>query len=324
MSSIIEIPDDPKYRIKTVSTKTGIRPVTLRAWERRHEILEPHRADNQYRLYSDRDIAILRWIKSRVDRGMPISSAVAELKSMQRVGSWPDVLPPAPLVQSKKEHLVPPEFYSTHLFDALISHDEDRASELFDEVVKNFDLNTLLHEIICPTLRQIGEAWYQGRIRISTEHYASNIIQGKLLGLMDSFPTNRSAPLILVGAGPDERHEIGSLMLGLLLRSNGFRVEYLGADLPLEDLAEYASYEKPRMIILSATSKETALKLQPMQSLLKRIRPKVYFAFGGSAFNEHAELLQEIPGIYLGKDFPEAVDKVLKLFEIKTRELLTV
>jgi methanogenic corrinoid protein MtbC1 len=322
MSSIIEIPDDPKYRIKTVSNKTGIRPVTLRAWERRHDILEPHRADNQYRLYSDRDIAVLRWIKSRVDRGMPISSAVAELKSMQRIGSWPDALPPAPLTHTKKEHLVPPEYYATHLFDALIAHDEDRASDLFDEVVKNFDLNSLLHDIVCPTLRQIGEAWYQGRIRISTEHYASNIIQAKLLTLMDTFPTNRSAPLILVGSGPDERHEIGSLMLGLLLRSSGFRVEYLGADLPLQDLAEYASYEHPRMIILSATALETAQKLKPMQSLLKRLRPKVYFGYGGSAFVDYPELQAEIPGIYLGKSFPEAIESVLKLFEIKSRELL--
>ncbi|NMC53238.1 MAG: MerR family transcriptional regulator [Chloroflexi bacterium] len=320
MSSIIELPDDPKYRIKAVSSKTGIRPVTLRAWERRHEILEPHRADNQYRLYSDRDIAILRWIKSRVDRGIPISSAVAELKSMQRIGSWPDVLPQSPLAQRQKENSVPPEFYSTHLFDALIAHEEERVNELFDEIIKSFDLNSLLHDIICPTLVQIGEAWYHGRIRISTEHYASNIIQGKLLNLMDTFPTNRSAPLILVGSGPDERHEIGSLMLGLLLRSSGFRVEYLGADLPLEDLVEYAAYEKPRMIILSATLKETAIRLKPMQSLLKRIRPKVYFGYGGSAFNEHPELQQEVPGIFLGNSMQLAVENVLKLFDIKLKE----
>ena len=75
MANIADIADDPKYTIKTVSTQTGIRPVTLRAWERRHAVLSPHRSENRYRLYSDRDVAILRWLKNRIDGGISISNA---------------------------------------------------------------------------------------------------------------------------------------------------------------------------------------------------------------------------------------------------------
>src|SRR5512138_1117116 len=101
MPRITELPDDPKFTIKTVASQTGIRPVTLRAWERRHEVLSPHRADNRYRLYSERDVAILRWLKNRIDEGTSISSAVSELRSMTSNNNWPEAIPEAPtLVQA--------------------------------------------------------------------------------------------------------------------------------------------------------------------------------------------------------------------------------
>lgn len=62
MTTINDFSEEPRYTIKSVSVQTGIRPVTLRAWERRHDLLSPHRSENRYRLYSERDIAILRWI----------------------------------------------------------------------------------------------------------------------------------------------------------------------------------------------------------------------------------------------------------------------
>ena len=76
MTTINDFSDEPRYTIKSVSVQTGIRPVTLRAWERRHELLSPHRSDNRYRLYSERDVAILRCIKSLVVVGISIFNAV--------------------------------------------------------------------------------------------------------------------------------------------------------------------------------------------------------------------------------------------------------
>src|SRR5512133_2526001 len=96
MSTIVDLPNDPKFTIKTVASQTGIRPVTLRAWERRHEVLNPHRGDNRYRLYSERDVAILRWLKNRVDSGISISNAVSELRSMTNNHIWPEAVPLAP------------------------------------------------------------------------------------------------------------------------------------------------------------------------------------------------------------------------------------
>jgi MerR family transcriptional regulator, light-induced transcriptional regulator len=312
MTSIADLPDDPKYTIKTVCTRTGIRPVTLRAWERRHEILTPHRSDNHYRLYSDRDVALLRWIKTRVDNGVSISSAAVELRNMVKDGSWPDAMPNAPIIITARS-TTPPEQYANALLQALIQHNEAKAGDLLREVHTTYDLMTICNQVITPALVAIGEAWYRGEIRVTTEHFASTYLRGKLLSMMQAYPSRRGAPHILLGCAPNEQHEIGVLMISLLLRSDGYRVEFLGPDIPLEDLVDYASYEKPNMIILGATMVDAAQELKNMQQRLKKLRNAPIFGYGGEAFLIKPELRQLVSGIYLGDTLPEAINTVKTL-----------
>lgn len=308
MSTINNLPDDPKFTIRTVAAQTGIQPVTLRAWERRHEVLSPHRADNHYRLYSERDVAILRWLKHRVDEGASISSAVSELRSMTSRNVWPEAIPQAPAQMTATSGIsAPPDYYANQIYDALIHHDENRTSDLLRDAHARFDLTTVCQEILVPALRKIGEAWYHGEIRVTTEHFASAYLRGKLLSLLQAYPTRRSAARILIGCAPMEQHELGPLMLAVMLRSEGYRIEYLGPDIPIEDLAEYASYENPAMVILSAVSESSARELRPMQALLKKTRPTPIFAYGGRAFDEQPQLRKEVAGTYLGNTMAEAV-----------------
>ncbi len=309
MATIVDLPDDPKFTIKTVASKTGIRPVTLRAWERRHEVLTPHRADNHYRLYSERDVAILRWLKNRVEEGISISNAVSELRSMTSNNSWPEALPVAP-TQTAGVPNTPPRQYANQLFQALIKHDETRSSDILREVHALFDLMTVCMEVLVPALRQIGEAWYRGEIRVTTEHFASGYLRGKLLSLLQAYPSRRNAPLILIGCAPMEQHELGSLMLAVLLRSEGFRVEFLGPDIPVEDLADYAIYEQPAMVVLSAISEYSAREMRHMQALLNKSHPSPVFGYGGLAFDLQPDLRQEIAGVYLGETLELALDNI--------------
>ena len=314
MTTIVDLPDEPKFTIKVVSSQTGIRPVTLRAWERRHEVLSPHRADNRYRLYSERDVAILRWLKNRVDEGVSISNAVSELRSMTNNNIWPQAIPEAPIRRLGKSD-TPPAQYANQLFRALTKHDETRAGDLLREVHAIFDLMTVCMEVLVPALREIGDAWYRGDIRVTTEHFASAYLRGKLLSLLQAYPSRRSAPLVLIGCAPMEQHELGSLMLAVLLRSEGFRIEYLGPDIPIEDLADYASYENPGMVILSASSDFSAREMRRMQDMLKKIRPTPIFGYGGRAFDLNPALRQEIPGNYLGNTLEAAVGAIKALLK---------
>ena len=80
MVSIDTFPKEPKYTIKILSQRTGVQPVTIRAWERRYNLLDPVRLDNNYRLYSERDIQVIRWITRRLDAGLTISKAAQEFR----------------------------------------------------------------------------------------------------------------------------------------------------------------------------------------------------------------------------------------------------
>ncbi len=316
MTAINDFSDEPRYTIKSVSIQTGIRPVTLRAWERRHELLNPYRSDNRYRLYSERDIAILRWIKSRVDEGISISNAVLELRQMTRNGVWPDAVPTAPtrtLVTPKAT----PETYTHWLYEALIKHNEERAAELVKELQSSYDLMTIFSRVVAPTLVAIGEAWYRGEIRITTEHYASNFLRARLMSLLQAYPTRRNAPYIQLGCAPTEQHELGSLMMAVLLRSEGFRVEYLGPDLPIDDLVDYASYEFPDMIVLSASTELAAFEMRRLKEKLDQIDPAPQVAYGGSAFDNNPKVIEMVPGNYIGRTFEEGLETIKELLKVK-------
>jgi MerR family transcriptional regulator, light-induced transcriptional regulator len=312
MTSIAEISDEPKYTIKTVCTQTGIRPVTLRAWERRHEILTPHRSENSYRLYSDRDVAVLRWIKNRIDEGMAISRAADELHNMLRSGIWPDALLSLTKTQQSRPSLTLSQ-YTHQLYQALIKHDELTSANLLRDAHAAFDLQTFLLEIVLPCLREIGDAWYRGEIQVVTEHFASTYLRGRLMSLLQAQPCAHSTPRIMLGCAPTESHEIGTLCLSILLRHIGYRVEFLGPDVPIDDLVDYADFVHANMIILSATLPESAAELRHLQEKLAKLKHPPIFGYGGMAFDLNSKLQDTVPGIYLGTSIHDAIASVNRL-----------
>ena len=102
-------------------------------------------------------------------------------------------------------------------------------------------------------------------------------------------------------------------MLSVLLWREGYRVEYLGTDVPLEDLVDYASYERPAMIILSATSERAALELGRLQEKLNKLHPAPIFGYGGRVSLVKPELRQSVAGNYLGDTLDEAMLTVQRL-----------
>lgn len=314
MTSISDFSDNPRHTIKNVSIQTGIPPITLRAWERRYAVPTPSRSDNRYRLYSDRDIAILRWLKSQLYNGASISTAVTELRQLTDKGIWPDVIPQSS-AQLPVDSVNLPAKYAQEVYLALIHHDEEEAGNLLRETFSSFDLKTIIAKVLTPCLVEIGEAWVRGEIRITTEHFASVFLRGKLLTLLQAYPARRNAPYVMVGGAPTEQHEIGALMMAVLLRSEGYRVEFLGPDIPLDDLAAYARSEKPALIILTATTRAAALELKRMQEISSHLRPLPIFGYGGLAFITDPELRIQVPGIFLGDSMDGALEVIGELLD---------
>lgn len=322
MLKIEDFSDEPKYNIKTVSQNTGIETVTLRAWERRYQIINPQRADNGYRLYSERDIALLSWLKNKVEAGISISSAITDFRLGVEQGNWPEAVinPAAPL--PSKRSLVSSAEMVRNIFHALTTHNETVASSLFEEALASYDLVNFFEKVLSPVLVEIGDAWYHGKIQVATEHFASSFIRSKLMAIFQSMPALRNRSYMMVGGAPGELHEIGILMLSVLLREAGYQVEYLGPDLPLEDLVYYVKDEHPKMVILSATLKDSIEELGGFDHMLKEIKPKPLFGYGGPAFNRHPELIPQTPGKFLGQSLSQSLLSVRNLIEKKPNHSL--
>ena len=316
MTTINDLPDEPKYSVKRISDLTGILPVTLRAWERRYGILKPARDKNQYRLYSDRDLAILRWLIIKKNSGVSISTAAENLKHMIGEDNWPEVIPFA-IAQTKTISLVPPQRYAEELFELLIKHDEVDAASLFEDVVSKFDLETLIEKIITPMLNSVGKAWFQGDVMISTEHFASAFILSRLNNLYISLPIVNKGPGILIGGAPTEEHKMGALMMAILMRNRGYRVEFLGANLHLDDLADYAKQKLPALVVLTASTSRAAMELVWAQAKLNTISPAPIFCYAGLAFDCAPGLVKKIPGIYLGRSMVKVFDQISPLLNAK-------
>ncbi len=312
MPRINELSNQSIYPIKTVSARTGIQPVTMRAWERRYQLLSPQRGENRYRLYSEQDIAILTWVKGKVDGEMQISTAARLVKEMRLTGNWPEAtiqVQPAPLRPASS----PAADYIPALHQALIEKKEQAAISILTEIRGCYGLDEIFSSILIPVLARIGQAWYEGRIGVSTEHFASSLIRGWLLQIYYSIPARSSGRRILVGTGSEETHEIGALMFACLLREKGYFVDYIGPDNPLDDLVDYAEEQKVFLVILTASLDTNALVLKKLQDKLNSLSKPPIFAYAGQAFVLFPNLCSTIPGVFLGNTLMDGVGKVGEL-----------
>lgn len=307
--------EKPRYRIKAASKKTGISPVTIRAWELRYQILSPSREQNGYRLYSEVDISMLRWLKFQVDSGVQISQAAIELKEMTDRGEKPELDQDSLLLPKQAFSTYPVKETVERLYHHLTNHDEVKASDLFSQAGAALPLLQLFEQVIIPILVRIGEDWYLGRIMITTEHFVSSFIRARLMLLLQTLPIKSRRPQIVIGGAPHDMHELGPLMMAILMREAGYVVEFIGPDIPLKDLADYAVQEKIHLIILSATTSESAKALEGFKDLLDRARHKPIFAYGGAAFSFQPELIETIPGIYLGKTLTQSLERIRELIQ---------
>lgn len=314
----------PLYNIKAVVQSTSISPSTLRAWERRYNMCQPQRSESGYRLYSDRDVAIIRWLKAQVDAGMSISQAVSWLQSIieqspsdeqaalpdpnGRVLETPSIVAPTRLDLENFANL------QEQLLYALLNYQEDEAEATLARAFALYPVEHVGEHIIMQVLVEIGERWHRGELSITREHYATNYLIQRLAAILRAVPNVTARPLIWVGCAPGELHEIGALLLSIYLRRAGYTVRYLGQNLSADDLVEEVRVVRPDMVLFSATTIDAAKNLRPLCELLASIEsPRPIIGYGGRAFNVRPELRNEIAGVYLGETAVEAVEGIREL-----------
>src|SRR6266511_6235256 len=291
----------PVFNTKAVARETGVPADTFRAWERRYGMPRPQRTPGGHRLYSERDIAIIRWLRDRTDEGVNISHAVMLLTT---------TLDAATITPANNDEARAIERMTEDLAQALTDFDAPQAERLLGEAFSIHPFEHVLLDLIQPTMVEIGERWHRGEINVAVEHFATQFVRRKLAGLMNVFEGVGHRGRIVVGCAPGELHDLGVLILSLFLVRRGWNIVYLGPQLPLADLLETVRSVKPLLVCLSASTIATAMELIAVARSLKETYPHIPFGYGGRVFNSNPEIRTSMPGSFLGHDARECVETV--------------
>ena len=304
----------PLYNIGVVTRLTGVSIASLHAWQRRYGFPDAARTSGGHRLYSEKDIARLRWVKSQVDSGLTVSRAVIAVDALEVDEG---LFPPVELEAGSRSEPGPAASPSLResLLDALSHHDLLRADQLLGEMLAFHSPEDLTLDVIGPALNAIGEAWEQGRLTVATEHLASNFLRHRLLMWMVTGPIPLSAKSIILACAPGEWHEGSLLMLGVLLRRQGWPVAYLGQNVPFHDLAKFIGDIHPQAVVLVAMGTEPARALIEWPRWIKPVGGNPLIAFGGRAFVFQPELQGMVPGIYLGASIQDGLTNLISLLQ---------
>jgi len=256
--------DTGALRIGEFARRVGISPELLRAWERRYGLLQPIRTEGGFRLYTEDDAERVERMKRALDDGLSAAEAARRALAQER--------PSERALDAARERLVA----------AAHEYDEGALQAVLDEALARFSLETVLLELILPSLREIGTEWERGTLEVGQEHFASNLVRERLLSLARMWGRG-GGPLAVLACAPGERHDIGLIAFGLALRSHGWRILFLGADTPIATLARAVATTNPRLVVVA--SMDGAL-LEAQSDELRRLARSARLVLSGAGASE--------------------------------------
>jgi DNA-binding transcriptional MerR regulator len=305
----------PDYNLKVVLKETGLNADVLRAWERRYNLPQPQRTPGGHRLYSEYDIEIVKWLRTRQAEGLSISRAVELWEETIAAGNDPLVEFTPATTSLAPERLSPTEPWIENLrqqwLEANMAFDINRVDEVLNQAFAMFPVETVCTEILQRGISDIGNYWYLDKASIQQEHFASAVANRRLEVLIAATPRPTRQQTVLVGCPPGERHTFSVLMLCLVLCRRGLKVVYLGADVPIDQLDETSAAIQVDLIILGAQQLATAATLQATALTLQS--QGIPLAYGGLIFNRVPRLRERIPGYFLGESLEDALHLIERL-----------
>jgi DNA-binding transcriptional MerR regulator len=301
----------PQFNLKAVTHETGVPADTLRAWERRYGLPQPQRTRGGHRLYSERDIEVIKWLRLRQGDGLSISRAVELLQRL--VASGHDPLETGTASSESRSISVPEaegklQALRRNWLNASLAFDEDTAEELLNLAFALYSVESVLTHMLLWSLRKIGEMSQQGTATVQQEHFLSSLTMQRLDALLAAAPHPNAAGTIVLACPESESHALPLQFLHLLLRRAGRKVVYLGADVPLSQLEETVRAVQPALVVMAAQQLATAATLRTAAAMLEKLR--VPTAFGGRIFNTIPALQGQIPGSFIGVELGNAHEAI--------------
>lgn len=231
------------FTIKDLENLSGIKAHTIRMWEQRYNFLKPQRSCTNIRYYSNEELKTILNIALLNKYGYKISHI--------------DKMQPAEICE-KIHALRDAEAIQERIVNELVREMVELQPEKFEATVNRYikDNGTekAITEIIFPFLEKIGILWQTGHIMPAQEHFVSNIIRQKLIVAIDSIPCNPQGKSCILFLPEGEHHELGLLFLCYLVKKQGARIMYLGANVPMKDIESIIQTIHPVLAFVHLTS----------------------------------------------------------------------
>lgn len=280
--------------MRIVAQRSGLTPDVLRVWERRYGAVTPVRSPGGQRHYTDADLERLTLLARATRTGRQIGSLVAlsneelariletdERDSRARHGLGAD--------QPAVESYLSSALIAVEEFDAL------RLEQTLRTAVLRMSIDEMLDHVMGPLLFTIGSLWHQGLLAPANEHLATTTIRRVLVWMADLSVPEPSAPLVIVGTPGNQLHELGAMLAATTAASHGWRVAYLGPDLPADELARAVRFAKADAIALSIVYPTDDPRLPAELRTLRELLPaETAVVIGGSGAGAYAATITEI------------------------------
>ncbi len=233
---------------------TGIKAHTLRKWETRYNFLDPERTDTNIRYYSDDQLKKLLNIGVLTRNGYRISKI--------------DKMSDTEIHETISDRIIEGNYEDeiSGLVISMLNMDEVSFNEILRTQIVKKGLLATVTELVYPFLNQVGVLWGINKVMPAQEHFISNLIKRKMFASIDllAYPKN-NAPSILMFLTEDEYHEIALLLAYYIAREMGWRVYYLGQDVPTENIKQVIEEVKPNLMLtmfVTPTERPTGSKVE--------------------------------------------------------------
>jgi methanogenic corrinoid protein MtbC1 len=289
---------DPKENaslsIGALARLSGVPVETLRNWERRYGFPAPERLDSGHRRYAWPVIARLKRIKRALDIGHRPSFAV-----LANDGDLEAALAEGALASERVEPGV-----AQRLDDATVAAElatwqaciEGLDAALLDQRVRaawaRFGARDFVTRLAVPFLNAVGDGWESGALSVAQEHFVSEVLEAFLVGQWRPLAQTARGPRIVLATFEGELHSLGLHMAAVFLALRGFKLVFLGANTPLDDIVSAATASGSLAAVigtsLAADPKRAARGLAALRA---ELATPIIVAVGGN------DALPEVDGV---------------------------
>jgi DNA-binding transcriptional MerR regulator len=240
------------YSIKELENLSGIKAHTIRIWEKRYGLIDPHRTNTNIRYYTDEDLKKILNVAVLNRHGIKISN-IARLSDLE--------LKEEIIRVSSSSHS-----HSTlidSLVIAMIDLDEYKLEAIIDKSIAKIGLKSTMVDVLYPFLAKVGILWLSGDVYPAQEHLTANLIRQKIIGATDrlssTFNPKGKKFLLLLPEG--EWHEIALLFAQYLIKEANHEVLYLGQSVPYKDVLATGASKPFDFLVVSATATQPQFDL---------------------------------------------------------------